>query len=63
MSLKYRVAYHESERGWGSDDWTTDYNTEKEALDKVKETNDKYCSTKEVPAYYIRATYMGPVTV
>lgn len=60
---KYRVNFYESEAGWSSDSWDTDYETEKEALDIVKETNDKSMGKDIVPSYYIRATYLGEVEV
>ncbi len=63
MALKYRVEYYESERGWGSDSWTTDYNSEEEAMEWVKKTNDKYCSSSKTPDYYIKAKYLGEFTV
>jgi len=63
MTIKYRVDYYESERGWGNDSWTTEYATEQEALKATTETNEKYCSTSSTPDYYIKATYVGPVEV
>jgi hypothetical protein len=60
-NIKYRVEYYESERGRGSDRWTTDYNSEKEAKDIVEETNLKYGGQAITPDYYIIATYIGPV--
>lgn len=62
-NTKYRVKYYESERGWGSDSWTTDYATQKEAEDMVEETNKKYCSEASAPDYYITATYIGEVKI
>ncbi len=60
-NIKYRVEYYESERGWGSERWTTDYKTEKEAKAMVEETNLKYGGKEITPDYYIIATYLGPV--
>lgn len=62
-NIKYRVEYYESERGWGSDSWVTDYNSESEARLIVEDTNNKYCSSPITPDYYIKATYIGPVVV
>lgn len=60
---KYRVHYIESESGWGSNSWHTDYDTEQEAIKMVEDTNKKYCSSPNTPSYYIKATYMGEVKV
>jgi len=61
--IKYRVSFYESERGWGSDSWNTDFLSEELALKNVEETNTKYCSSPTAPDYYIQATYVGPVVV
>lgn len=37
MEIKYRVNYYESESGWGSDSWNTDYDTEQEARDAYQD--------------------------
>ena len=34
--MKYRVTLLESERGWGQDTWTEDYNTYEEAWARIK---------------------------
>lgn len=60
--IKYRVDYHESERGWGSDDWTVDFLTEEQALAAVKDCNKDNPET-HIPDYYIVASYRGPVEV
>lgn len=60
--IKYRVKYYESERGWGSDSWNTDYPTQLEAENATNETNAKNVST-HAPDYYITATYIGEVLV
>lgn len=60
--IKYRVDYFESERGWGSDEWSSDYLTEELALAAVDECN-KGNPTDHIPDYYIVATYKGPVVV
>ena len=55
----YKVRYIESEAGWGSDIWITEYKTEKEALEMVKKTNDYYGNKSRTPSYYILAEYLG----
>lgn len=59
---KYRVDYHESARGWGSDDWSHFFSTEEAALKDVENCN-RGNPTDHVPDYYIVATYYGPVNV
>ena len=59
--IKVRVDFVESERGCGSEHYSDYYDTESEARDIVKETNDKYCSTSYAPDFYIIATYFGDV--
>ena len=63
MPTVHRVHYFESERGWGSDQWQTDYTTEEEAQKMVKETNEKFCSSVITPDYYIKAEYLGPINL
>ena len=58
MSKKYVVEYYESEAGWGSETWTTEYSSEAQALAAVKECNNEYLG-KSCPSYYIIATYKG----
>lgn len=61
--IKYRVQYIESESGWGSDVWNTDYETEQEARIAFQECWDKYMEKDKTPTYYIRPTYFGAVEV
>jgi hypothetical protein len=63
LTIKYRVYYHESESGWSSDSWNTDYDTEQEARTAFKECWDTYMEKGIVPDYYIRPTYIGKVEV
>lgn len=60
--IKYRVQFHESERGWGSETWNVDFDTEIQALTAVKDRNKENPETF-VPDYYIVANYVGPVVV
>lgn len=62
-NIKYRVNYYESEKGWGSDSWNTDYSSQAEAEEWVEKTNKLYCSSSQTPDYYIKATYVGEVIV
>lgn len=59
MSNKYVVEYYESEAGWGSETWTTEYASEAQALAAVEENNRKYMGDTVAPYYYIKATYKG----
>jgi hypothetical protein len=52
------VEYFESERGWGSDSWTREFDTQKEATEAVAHCNQDN-PTDHVPGYYIVATYAG----
>lgn len=61
-TIKYRVSYYESERGWGSDSWVTDYDTQLEAETAVAETNAKNVE-KYAPDYYMTAIYVGEIVV
>ena len=58
MTVKYRVYYTESERGWGQEHWSTDYDTydaAKAAITKLNADNEaEYARTKMVPDYYIQ---------
>lgn len=58
----YRVDIIESERGWGSKiDETIYYDNEAEARKYVKDYNEKYNSSPDVPDWYMFATYVGKV--
>lgn len=37
--MKYRVFLMESERGWGRDYWTEDYDTYEEAKERIRSVN------------------------
>lgn len=63
MTIKYRVYFIESERGWGTKvDDTRDFNTENEARKFVKEYNDKHNPPGPTPDWYYMASYHGPVS-
>ncbi len=57
MAVKYRVYYTESERGWGQDHWTTDYDSYDEAAAMITKLNAdnkaEYARTKMIPDCYI----------
>ena len=52
--MKYRVTLLESERGWGQDTWTEDYNTYEEAWARIKSVNEKNVSDT-APDWYMMA--------
>lgn len=60
---KYRVHFYESERGWGNDSWSIDYNTEEEARKACLECENEYMNKGTTPDYYIRPSYVGEVDV
>lgn len=61
--IKYRVHYYESERGWGSESWCVDYDTEREAKEEYQMCYDRYMGKPNTPNYYIVPTYIGAVEV
>lgn len=58
--VMYRVFYTESERDWGQNHWSTDYDTFEEAKimrDQCNQRNsDNFAQTHAVPDYYIQAS-------
>ena len=52
--MKYRIFVIESERGWGQERWTEDYDTFEEARKRIKEVNDKNTSDF-APDWYMQA--------
>ena len=54
MAVKYRVFLMESERGWGRDFWTEDFDTHEEAKKRIREINSKNTSLT-APDYYCQA--------
>lgn len=58
---KYRVSYYESEKGWGCDSWTVDYDSEEEARAAYQECFDKYMKSNATPDYYVRPSYVGEI--
>ncbi len=52
--MKYRVTLLESERGWGQETWTEDYNTYEEAYARIKSVNDANVSDT-APDWYMMA--------
>lgn len=63
MTTKYRVDYYESESGWGSDSWSTYYDTEEEAKEEYQYFMKKYMGKPQAPDYYVCPTYIGAVEV
>ena len=55
MAVKFRIQCMSSERGWGRDYWTEDFDTMQEANARIKWYNDQ--NTAEMaPDYYEQAT-------
>ena len=64
MAIKYRVVMIESEAGWGQRvDDVLDFDTETEARTYETNYNAKYNPPGPTPAWYIVASYSGPVSV
>ncbi len=54
MTVKYRVHLLESERGWGSERWTEDYDTRVEAEKRIFDVNKENTAAR-APDYYVVA--------
>lgn len=52
--MKYRIRVVESERGWGQDRWTEDYDTYEEAKKRIKDINSKNTALS-APDWYMQA--------
>lgn len=52
--FQYQVTLMESERGWGQDYWTRDFDTREEAEACIREVNAKN-TAMVAPDYYIQA--------
>lgn len=52
--MKYRINLVESERGWGQEYWTEDYDTYEEARARIKSVNSQNTSLT-APDHYIQA--------
>ena len=53
--MKYRISLVESERGWGQECWTEDYNTRAEAEERIRSVNAKN-TAPTAPDWYIAAS-------
>lgn len=54
MTVKYRVHLVESERGWGQERWTEDFDTRAEAEKRIFDVNSQN-TLSYVPDWYISA--------
>ena len=54
MATKFRITCLSSERGWGREYWTEDFNTLNEAKARIKWYNDKNTALT-APDYYEQA--------
>lgn len=52
--MKYRITLVESERGWGQEYWTEDYDTRVEAEERIRSVNAKNTALT-APDYYVAA--------
>jgi hypothetical protein len=57
--MKYRIRVVESERGWGQDHWSEDYDTYEEAAKRIKDINAQNtasgCFSPSAPDWYMQA--------
>jgi len=51
MSVKFRIKCMSSERGWGQERWTEDFDTLQEANARIKWYNDQN-TAERAPDYY-----------
>lgn len=54
MTVKYRIQLVESERGWGQEYWSEEYDTFEEAKERIKDVNSKNIGAT-VPGWYMQA--------
>ena len=54
MSVKFRIQCLSSERGWGQERWTEDFDSLQEAKARIKWYNDKNTASR-APDYYEQA--------
>jgi hypothetical protein len=54
MTVKFRIQCMSSERGWGRDYWTEDFDTMQEAKARIKWYNDQNTAAT-APDYYEQA--------
>jgi len=54
MTVKFRIQCLSSERGWGQERWTEDFDTLQEAKARIKRINDKNTAVT-APDYYEQA--------
>ncbi len=54
MTVKFRIQCLSSERGWGQERWTEDFDTLQEAKARIKWYNDKNTASR-APDYYEQA--------
>lgn len=61
MATKYRVHVLESERGWGSETWTRDFDTEAEAQTFWDDLVKEYGGRAVAPDFYMMPQRMEVV--
>lgn len=54
MAYKYEITVVESERGWGRDSWTEEFDTPEEAQKRIDEINGRN-KPGPAPDYYMQA--------
>lgn len=52
--MKYRIRLVESERGWGQEYWTEDFDSRAQAQERIRSVNAKN-TAKVAPDYYVAA--------
>lgn len=52
--FKYQITIMESERGWGRNEWTEDFDTREEAQERITYINS-FNTSPVAPDYYMQA--------
>ena len=60
IKTAYRVSFTEYERGWGSEEWSTEYyDNADEAKERAVAYNKEHNNKDYVPDWYVVARYEG----
>ena len=59
--VKYRVKLVESERGWGQEEWTEDYDSYEEAKERIRSVNAENTASTAPDWYMVAFTTIEAV--
>ena len=63
MTIKYRITVIESERGWGQESWTEDFDTYEEARERINSINSENTASRAPDWYMIAQTKIEAVEI